>query len=69
MPETSLQSLASRIGRIGQLRSAEGLSFTVEIVDVKSAWGNVRYVVRSVTGDAATATVGAERVTVSEVAA
>ncbi len=69
MPETSLQTLASLIGRIGQLRSAECLSFTVEIVDVKSAWGNVRYVVRSVTGDTTTATVAAERVTLLEVAA
>lgn len=69
MQVSSLARLASLIGQTGQLNTREGLSFEVEIIDVKQAWGKTRYVVRSTTGDDTLATVDDYRVTVSEVAA
>jgi hypothetical protein len=66
MPEMSLQKLASRIGQTGVLQTSEGLGVRVRVVDVKQAWGNLRYVVQAVDGTDATATVGAERVQMDE---
>lgn len=44
------KDLSKSLGRFGFLRTAEGLSVKVNILDAKEVWGCVRYLVSPVDG-------------------
>jgi len=60
----SVLELAAIIGRLGLLR-VDGLGVAVEIVNVRQAYGQVRYDVKPVAGTG-TVTVAADRVTLED---
>lgn len=67
MQTSSLAALAQHIGQYAQFRTSDGLMMTVQIVDIKQAWGNDRYVICDTNGTQIT--VAATRVKINEVAA
>lgn len=73
MQESSLAAMSRVLGARGRFRTTDGLVMDVRVIDVKNAWGNLRYVIRSWNDasriDAPTITVDAKRVEVETAAA
>lgn len=66
----TIAEAAKCIGKLGKFKTQDGLAMMVEVTDVKLAWGNVRFVVRSCdVPDTTAITVDAGRVSLFEVAA
>jgi hypothetical protein len=47
----TLASIASRIGQHASFRSADALNIAVTVLDAKTAYGNVRFLVTPVVGN------------------